>query len=138
MITVSDKSQAAVAALVDLARRGGDAPVPILEVAEGAGIQLHVLEQLFAALKRTGILRSQRGVRGGYAFGRPPREITVLDVVESVDGPLRPGQPPADQSATEILFREAQERLAELLAGVTVADVLEHESRLAGALMFHI
>jgi len=138
VITVSDKSQAAVAALVDLARRGGDAPVPILEVAEGAGIQLHVLEQLFAALKRTGILRSQRGVRGGYAFGRPPREITVLDVVESVDGPLRPGQPPADQSATEILFREAQERLAELLAGVTVADVLEHESRLAGALMFHI
>lgn len=138
MITVSDKSQAAVAALVDLARRGGDAPVPILEVAEGAGIQLHVLEQLFAALKRTGILRSQRGVRGGYAFGRPPREITVLDVVESVDGPLRPGQPPADQSATEILFREAQERLAELLTGVTVADVLEHESRLAGALMFHI
>jgi Rrf2 family cysteine metabolism transcriptional repressor len=138
VITVSDKSQAAVAALVDLARRGGDAPVPILEVADGAGIQLHVCEQLFAAMKRTGILRSQRGVRGGYAFGRPPRDVTVLDVVESVDGPLRPGPPPAAQSASEVLFREAQERLADLLAGVTVADVLEHESRLAGALMFHI
>ena len=73
MITVSDRSRAAVSALAELARRAEPAPVPILEIAEGCHIPLHVLEQLFSSLRRSGILKSQRGVKGGYSFLRNPR-----------------------------------------------------------------
>ncbi len=126
-----------MSALAELARRAEPAPVPILEIAEGCHIPLHVLEQLFSSLRRSGILKSQRGVKGGYSFLRNPREVTVLDVVECVDGPLRPsGEAPAD--ATQGLWNEAQNRLADVLGEVTIAEMVEREARHAGALMFHI
>ena len=137
MITVSDRSRAAVSALAELARRAQPAPVPILEIAEGCHIPLHVLEQLFSSLRRGGILKSQRGVKGGYSFLRAPRDVTVLDVVECVDGPLRPSnEAPAD--AAQGLWNEAQTRLADVLGEVTIAEMVEREARHAGALMFHI
>mgnify|MGYP001212979347 CR=1 FL=1 len=88
MLTITEKSRSAVQALTELAQRGMASPVPILEVAESRGIPLHFLEQLFAGLRRAGILQSQRGVKGGYSFRRPPSDITVLEVVETVDGRL--------------------------------------------------
>ena len=137
MIAVSDRSRAAVSALTELARRAEPAPVPILEIAESRKIPLHVLEQLFSSLRRAGLLRSQRGVKGGYMFQRQPREITVLDVVECVDGPVRPTGDGAVTAGDE-LWHDVQVRLAEALDGVSIADMVERESRYDGALMFHI
>ena len=137
MISVSDRSRAAVSALTELARRADPAPVPILEIADSRGIPLHVLEQLFSALRRIGILRSQRGVKGGYTFLRPAREVTVLDVVECIDGPLRPAPVSGDGAGPE-LWRDARSALADVLGAVTIADMVEREAREAGALMFHI
>jgi len=137
MIAVSDRSRAAVSALTELARRAEPSPVPILEIAESRKIPLHVLEQLFSSLRRAGLLRSQRGVKGGYMFQRQPREITVLDVVECVDGPVRPLGDGAVTAGDE-LWHDVQVRLAEALDGVSIADMVERESRHAGALMFHI
>lgn len=140
MIAVTEKSRAAVLALTELAGRGGTAPVPILEVAEGRGIPLHLLEQLFSALRRAEILQSQRGVKGGYSFRRPPSEVTLLEVVETVDGPLRPPEPVdrRPDPAGEPIWAEACERLADLLREVTVADMVDREARLESAPMFHI
>lgn len=140
MIAVTEKSRSAVLALTELARRGGAAPVPILEVSEGRGIPLHLLEQLFSSLRRAGILQSQRGVKGGYSFRRAPREVTLLDVVETVDGPLTPPGPLDRRAdpAGEAVWREARERLADLLRELTVADMVERETRLESAPMFHI
>lgn len=137
MISVSDRSRAAVSALAELARRADPSPVPILEIAEGCAIPLHVLEQLFSSLRRSGILKSQRGVKGGYSFNRAPRDVTVLDVVECVDGLLRPtSDAPAD--AAQGLWNDAQTSLADVLGAVTIAEMVEREARHAGALMFHI
>jgi Rrf2 family transcriptional regulator, cysteine metabolism repressor len=137
VINVSDRSRAAVSALAELARRADPAPVPILEISEARHIPLHVLEQLFSALRRSGILKSQRGVKGGYCFLRPAREVTVLEVVECVDGPLRPSADAPGNAAQE-LWNEAQTRLAEVLGAVTIAEMVEREARHAGELMFHI
>ena len=84
MITITEKSRSAVLALTELAQRGSAAPVPILEVAEARGIPLHFLEQLFAGLRRAGILQSQRGVKGGYSFRRPSTVSTTSRMVTSV------------------------------------------------------
>jgi DNA-binding IscR family transcriptional regulator len=88
------------------------------------------LEQLFATLRRAGMLRSQRGVKGGYSFARPPREITVLELVELLDGPVGHG--------AEGIFAEAARAARDVLAGSTVAEVAEAEIRAAGSPMYHI
>jgi Rrf2 family protein len=139
VIAITEKSRSAVLALTELARRGSSAPVPILEVAEARGIPLHFLEQLFAGLRRAGILQSQRGVKGGYSFRRAPAAITILDVVETVDGRIgSPAGAAGSVEGTESVWAEARATLAELLGALTIADMVEREARIQSAPMFHI
>jgi Rrf2 family protein len=130
MISITSKSPYAVRALVELYRRGDTAPVPIAELARRGEIPVQFLEQLFATLRRAGMLRSQRGVKGGYSFARPPAEISVLEVVELLDGPLGAG-------ATGVFARAAEVARA-VLAETTVPDVAEDEVRSAGSSMYQI
>ncbi len=85
VISVTSKSRYAVVALAELAR-SGSAPVPIGTIAERRGMPVQFLEQLFATLRRSGILTSHRGVKGGYTLSRPADDITVLEVVQALDG----------------------------------------------------
>src|SRR3954468_7405143 len=91
MLSITTKSPYAVRALAELARIGGDDPVPIGELARRRDIPVPFLEQLFAVLLPAGLLRSQRGVKGGSTVARPATDITVLEVVELRDGPLGSG-----------------------------------------------
>src|SRR5947209_7878305 len=91
MLSITSKSPYALRALVELHRQGDDGPVPIAELARRGEIPVQFLEQLFATLRRAGLLRSQRGVKGGYSFERPANEISVLEVVELLDGQLGGG-----------------------------------------------
>ena len=130
MISITTKSPYALKALVELGRSGDAGPVPIGELARRRDIPVQFLEQLFAVLRRSGILRSQRGVKGGYSFGRPPHDVTVLEVVELLDGPL-------GREATSV-FAEAAAAARAVLASTTVADVIDREARDAGAAMYYI
>jgi len=130
MISITTKSPYAVRALVELHRHGDSGPVPIAELARRGEIPVQFLEQLFATLRRAGLLRSQRGVKGGYSFARPAAELPVLEIVELLDGPL-------GRDATGV-FAEAANAARTVLAESTVADVLEAEARAAGSAMYHI
>ena len=130
MISITTKSPYALSALVELHRQGATGPVPIAELARRREIPVQFLEQLFATLRRAGILRSQRGVKGGYSFAREPSEVTVLEIVEMLDGKLGAG--------AESIFAEASEAARAVLAGSTIADVVERENRDAGATMYYI
>ena len=130
MISITTKSPYAVSALVELHRRGDTAPVPIAELARRRDIPVQFLEQLFATLRRAGILRSQRGVKGGYSFARPAGDITVLDIVEVLEGSVGGG-------ATGV-FADAARAARSVLAASTIADIAEAEARAAGAPMYHI
>jgi Rrf2 family transcriptional regulator, cysteine metabolism repressor len=130
MISITTKSPYAVRALVELHRHGDAGPVPIAELARRGQIPVQFLEQLFATLRRSGLLRSQRGVKGGYSFARPATEITVLEVVELLDGPVGHG-------ATGV-FADAADAARSTLAESTIADVAEAEARAAGSAMYHI
>jgi DNA-binding IscR family transcriptional regulator len=130
MLSITTKSPYAVRALTELARTGGAGPVPIGELARRRDIPVQFLEQLFAALRRAGILRSQRGVKGGYTFARDPAEVTVLEVVELLDGPLGGG--------AEAIFAEAAAAASAVLGGATIADMVERENQAAGATMYYI
>ena len=130
MISITTKSPYALQALAELGRSGGDGPVPIGELARRRDIPVQFLEQLFAILRRAGVLRSQRGVKGGYSFARTPAEITVLQLVELLDGPLG-----AD---AEGVFGDAASAARDVLAKTTVQDVIEREARESGSAMYHI
>src|SRR5438105_3536664 len=130
MISITSKSPYAVLALAELGRAAGPEPVPIGELARKRDVPVQFLEQLFATLRRAGIISSQRGVKGGYRFAREPASVTVLEVVELLDGPLG--------RDAEGVFADAARASREVLAGVTIADVIERERSEAGASMYHI
>ena len=130
MISITSKSPYAVLALAELGRSGGPDPVPIGELARRRDVPVQFLEQLFATLRRAGIVNSQRGVKGGYRFAREPSTVTVLEIVELLDGPLGRDAKGA--------FADAAAAAREVLERTTIADVIERESRDAGASMYYI
>ena len=130
MISITSKSPYAVSALVELHLLGEAGPVPIGELARRRDIPVQFLEQLFAALRRGGILRSQRGVKGGYSFARPSDQVTVLEVVELLEGSV-------GQDATSVFARAAQ-AARDVLGSVTIAALAEEAARAAGAAMYQI
>lgn len=137
MITITSKSRYAVLALAELARLGavpGGQPVPIAELARRREIPLQFLEQLFATLRRGGLLQSQRGVKGGYSFTHDPSEVTVLNVVQLLEGEF-------DAEAAEAgsaVWPAAVAALREVLSSTSIADVVQAEDKAAGAQMYHI
>jgi len=130
VLSITTKSPYAIRALAELARTGGAGPVPIGELARRRDVPVQFLEQLFAVLRRAGVLRSQRGVKGGYAFAREPAEVTVLEVVELLDGRLG--------AEAEGIFAEAAAAARAVLAKTTISDVVERENQAAGATMYYI
>jgi Rrf2 family transcriptional regulator, cysteine metabolism repressor len=130
MISITSKSPYAVMALAELGRSSGAHPVPIGELAKRRDVPVQFLEQLFAVLRRAGILSSQRGVKGGYRFAREPSTVTVLEVVELLDGPL-------GRDAHGV-FADASAAARQVLESTTIADVIEREATDAGASMYYI
>jgi Rrf2 family protein len=127
MISITTKSPYAIQALAELGL-SGDGPVPIGELARRREIPTQFLEQLFATLRRAGVLKSQRGVKGGYSFARDPGTVTVLEVVELLDGPLG--------RDSEGIFGEAAEAARAVLEGVTIADVIDRERAASGPMYY--
>ena len=91
---------------------------------------MQFLEELFASLRRAGILRSQRGVKGGYLFAREPPESRCSRSSSCSTARSAP--------APSAIFAEAAAVRPSVLAKATIADVLERETREAGATMYYI
>jgi Rrf2 family protein len=86
----STKSEYGVRVMVELARRGGAAPVALTEIAEHERLPLAYLEHLVARLRRAGLIESRRGAHGGYLLAREPEEITMSEVVAALEGEIAP------------------------------------------------
>ena len=133
MLVITSKSPYAVRALSELARRGDAVPVPIGDLARARDIPVQFLEGLFATLRRAGILQSQRGVKGGYSFARPPSEVTIIEVVDLLEGELG-----VEAAASGPVWTEAADAVRNVLAATTIADVAEREARDSAAPMYYI
>ncbi len=133
MLAITSKSPYAVRALCELALCGASVPIPIGELARRRNIPQQFLEGLFATLRRAGILQSQRGVKGGYLFARSPSDVTVLEVVELLEGELSAGD-----AANNEIWPEAIAALREVLARTTIAELAEREAQERGQSMYYI
>jgi DNA-binding IscR family transcriptional regulator len=113
---------------MELGRARDSGPVPIAELARRRQIPVQFLEQLFSVLRRAGVLRSYRGVKGGYAFARDPATITVLEIVELLDGKLGAG--------ASGVFADAAGAAREVLRAATLGELIEREERDSSAMYY--
>jgi Rrf2 family protein len=123
-------------AMVELARRYGQGPTPLREVAQVQGMSLPYLERVVAALRDAGLLASVRGAHGGYLLAHEPQAISVGDVFRAVEGCLMPLDCLRDGGiqcerelicASRNVWQLVSERLQETLDHTTLADLVHWE-----------
>ena len=133
---LTQKSKYAVRALVALALNEGDAPLGVAEIARRQYIPERFLEQILGELRRADVLESRRGAHGGYRFAVPTEEITVLDIVEILDGEIRPARcsaggvcyiAGAPLCATSKVWDEARVALEGVFGRYSIAQLAEDE-----------
>jgi Rrf2 family iron-sulfur cluster assembly transcriptional regulator len=139
---LSTKGRYAVMAMADLARREGDAAraVALADIAERQEISLSYLEQLFARLRRKGLVKSARGPGGGYRLARTAEDTSIADIVHAVDEPLRATRCEkvgsgcmvrGERCLTHDLWEDLGDRIEDYLASVSLADVVGGKLRRA-------
>lgn len=128
---LTTKGRYAVTAMLDVALHQGEDPVSLADIAGRQGLSLSYLEQLFAQLRREGLVESTRGPGGGYKLSRVPEQISVAQVIaavdESVDVTLCRGRANCNQNSrclTHDLWTELSAKLYEFLDHRSLADVL--------------
>ncbi len=132
---VSTRGDYASRALLSLALQGeGGAPTSVRDIADRTGLPQPYLEQILLALKGAGLVRSKRGVGGGYVLARPPAEITLAEVVSAVDGPIVLGDfgEPHQNGACDhegqcvllAIWADVGAQMRRLLDATTLADVV--------------
>ena len=132
---VSAKADYALRAVIELAVVGGESPVKGERIAQAQEIPLKFLENILGDLRHAGIVRSQRGVEGGYWLARPAEEITVAEVVRAVEGPIAnvrgvgPEQVEYAGSAEKLrdVWIAVRANLRAVLEQVTIADLARGE-----------
>ncbi len=132
---LSTKGRYAVMAMVDLATHSKGRPVALADIAERQEISLSYLEQLFAKLRRGGLVKSVRGPGGGYLPARPIEDTRVSDIILAVDEPIRttrctPGSPSGcrtnkSRCLTHDLWEELGNQIHLYLSSISIADVVE-------------
>jgi Rrf2 family protein len=121
--------------MVEFARRYGNGPVSLADIAEAQDISLSYLEQIVGPLRKAGLLQSWRGAYGGYSMSAPPAEVTAGDVIRAVEGPLVPVKCMTGGKGVELCDREGhctaravwqkvRDRLEEALDSTTLADLV--------------
>jgi Rrf2 family iron-sulfur cluster assembly transcriptional regulator len=132
---LSTKGRYAVMAMVDLARHGAQKPVSLADISTRQEISLSYLEQLFARLRRGGLVKSVRGPGGGYRLARAAGETRISDIILSVDEPIKATRCKTDsplgchsdksRCLTHDLWAELGNQIHLYLSSVTLLDVVE-------------
>jgi Rrf2 family iron-sulfur cluster assembly transcriptional regulator len=132
---LSTKGRYAVMAMADLAQHSDGSPITLSEIAARQEISLAYLEQLFAKLRKRGLVESTRGPGGGYMLAVPADDIPISSIVVAVDEPLKvtrcaTGKPNAGcvgarRCVTHDLWDELGRQIQLYLASVTLGDVVE-------------
>lgn len=129
---LTTKGRYAVTAMLDLALHSTEGPVPLADISRRQGISLSYLEQLFARLRKQGLVDSARGPGGGYRLSREPGAIAVADVITAIDekvdamrcGGLANCQDD-QQCLTHDLWQDLSQQIHEFLSGISLGNLVE-------------
>jgi Rrf2 family transcriptional regulator, cysteine metabolism repressor len=136
-MSVSQKCQYGVRALLELARHYGRPPISSGEIAAKQAVPPRFLENILNELKNAGMVEARRGVQGGFLLACRPEELTVGQVIRLIDGPLDPVRclqdaskdccPLRDRCALMELWRQAKEAVESVYDSTTFADLVERD-----------
>ena len=126
---VSTRGDYAARALLSLALHGTGRPTSVKEIAERTTLPQPYLEQILLAVKGAGLVRSKRGVGGGYVLARPPEEITLAEILAAVEGPLTTLMEEHDHCEGHCVLQEVwvgvSDETRQILERFTLADLVE-------------
>lgn len=129
---LSTKGRYAVTAMMDLAIHNHQGPVTLADISVSQGISNSYLEQLFAKLRKHGLVKGVRGPRGGYRLARAANQITVAEIITAVDEKVdatrcsgRENCQNGERCLTHELWHDLSTRLYEFLDGITLAHYVE-------------
>ncbi len=130
----STRSKYGLNAMLHLALCGGTSPVSIKDISEAQSISEAYLEQLFIPLKKGGFIQSVRGAQGGYTLADRPENISVGDIIRTLDGPIAPadcvgetsvGCVRGDECPGKLVWEKLSRSINDVIDSFTLADVLE-------------
>ena len=136
MFQLSTKTHYGVAALIDLANVYGQNLLRIKEIVENRQISKSYLEQIFNRLSKFGVVKSVRGNRGGYELAKDPRDVTLFEIVEILEGPLDI----ASVKSIDVLnavFNKLEDDIRKRFS-MSLYEIAEEEKNLSGSLMYYI
>jgi Rrf2 family cysteine metabolism transcriptional repressor len=142
MLRLSTRARYALRAMLELSLRS-DGRVLLRDIAEQQDLPPKYLEQLAIPLRHAGLIEAQRGSAGGYVLAKSPEEITVLEVVEAVEGPLDVAKcvvrstvcPRASSCASRNVWVKLSRHVRQYLGEVTLADVRDEQEALDSGLV---
>lgn len=121
----SIKVQYGIQAALELARKYNSGPVQIGDIAKAQKIPVRYLEQLLLVLKKRHLLASLRGKEGGYSLARHPSDISVLEIIEGLDGPIELAPKRIKRVPVLFdLFENLQKSIRDHLQGITLEDLV--------------
>ena len=138
---ISTKGRYALRMLVYLAAHQEDGFISLKDIADDQGISKKYLEQIVPMLNKSGILRTNRGNRGGYMLARKPEDCTIGDILRATEGSLAPVScleyevndcPRAESCATLSIWEGLYKVINEYLDGVTLRDMLDRDAQMQG------
>ena len=145
---VSLRSTYGIMAAVDLAMQAGSAPIQAKAIARRQGIPARFLEQVLHAMKKAGLVSSQRGAQGGYVLSKKPSDVSVAEILEALEGPvLRMAEVNGrahSSSASSTLLAKMWDRVYEaerhVLEGITVEELAGQQRQIEQqrSPMYHI
>ena len=133
---LSTKGRHAITAMMELALRHRSGPVTLADISVEQSISVSYLEQLFARLRKSGLVTGLRGPGGGYCLRRPAGEITIAQILEAVDDvlPTRREPIPGEEWAESlIMWNRLSDRIYGFLNDITLADAVDQQASQTGA-----
>ena len=144
---VSLRSTYGIMAAVDLAMQEGSGPIQVKAIARRQNIPARFLEQVLHAMKKAGLVTSQRGAQGGYVLSKKPSDVSVAEILEALEGPFlltteTNGRLHHTKSETLLakIWNRVQEAERHVLEGITVEELAGQQRQIEQqrSLMYHI
>ena len=131
---LSTKGRYAIIAMSDIVLDGNQSPVSLSEINTRQGISLSYLEQLFAKLKSSGLVKSIRGPGGGYSLNKNPSDINLMDIITAVDERIDQTQCGGAMNCnkdkpclTHFIWLELNEKISDYMRTITLGDISDRE-----------